>query len=42
MLSEDQIASLMMEPDVNQVCQEVLGTPLVEICPLFHQLQQQN
>ncbi|XP_034950267.1 uncharacterized protein [Chelonus insularis] len=41
MLSEDQISSLMMEPDINQVCQEVLGTPLVEVCPLLQQLQQQ-
>lgn len=41
MLTEDQITSLMMEPDINQVCQEVLGTPLVEVCPLLHQLQQQ-
>ncbi|XP_044590238.1 SH3 domain-binding protein 5-like isoform X1 [Cotesia glomerata] len=40
MLSEDQISSLMMEPDINQVCQEVLGTPLVEVCPLLQQLQQ--
>ncbi|KAJ8687351.1 hypothetical protein QAD02_023145 [Eretmocerus hayati] len=42
MLSEDQISSLMMEPDMNQVCQEVLGTPLVEVCPMLQQLQQQH
>ena len=42
MLTEDQISSLMMEPDINQVCQEVLGTPLVEVCPLLQQLQQQQ
>ncbi|XP_015115818.1 uncharacterized protein LOC107040303 isoform X2 [Diachasma alloeum] len=42
MLSEDQISSLMMEPDINQVCQEVLGTPLVEVCPLLQELQQQH
>ncbi|XP_017884456.1 uncharacterized protein LOC108627638 isoform X2 [Ceratina calcarata] len=42
MLTEDQISSLMMEPDVNQVCQEILGTPLVEVCPLLQQLQQQQ
>ncbi|XP_033213005.1 uncharacterized protein LOC117170363 [Belonocnema kinseyi] len=42
MLTEDQISSLMMEPDMNQVCQEVLGTPLVEVCPLLQQLQQQQ
>ncbi|XP_008545636.1 SH3 domain-binding protein 5 isoform X1 [Microplitis demolitor] len=42
MLSEDQISSLMMEPDINQVCQEVLGTPLVEVCPLLQQLQEQQ
>lgn len=41
MLTEDQISSLMMEPDMNQVCQEILGTPLVEVCPLLQQLQQQ-
>ncbi|XP_023246657.1 uncharacterized protein LOC106643558 [Copidosoma floridanum] len=41
MLTEDQISSLMMEPDINQVCQEILGTPLVEVCPLLQQLQQQ-
>ncbi|XP_012522247.1 guanine nucleotide exchange factor rei-2 isoform X2 [Monomorium pharaonis] len=40
MLTEDQISSLMMEPDMNQVCQEILGTPLVEVCPLLQQLQQ--
>ncbi|XP_029175905.1 uncharacterized protein LOC114944253 isoform X2 [Nylanderia fulva] len=42
MLTEDQISSLMMEPDMNQVCQEILGTPLVEVCPLLTQLQQQQ
>ncbi|XP_076241955.1 uncharacterized protein LOC143183967 isoform X2 [Calliopsis andreniformis] len=42
MLTEDQISSLMMEPDINQVCQEVLGTPLVEVCPLLQQLQLQQ
>ncbi|XP_058791579.1 uncharacterized protein LOC131664470 isoform X2 [Phymastichus coffea] len=42
MLSEDQISSLMMEPDINQVCQEILGTPLVEVCPLLQQLQHQQ
>ncbi|XP_011312214.1 uncharacterized protein [Fopius arisanus] len=42
MLSEDQISSLMMEPDINQVCQEVLGTPLVEVCPLLQHLQRQH
>ncbi|KAK9299599.1 hypothetical protein QLX08_007411 [Tetragonisca angustula] len=42
MLTEDQISSLMMEPDMNQVCQEILGTPLVEVCPLLQQLQQQQ
>ncbi|XP_066597203.1 uncharacterized protein [Prorops nasuta] len=40
MLTEDQIASLMMEQDINQVCEEILGTPLVEVCPLLQQLQQ--
>ncbi|XP_012220612.2 uncharacterized protein [Linepithema humile] len=42
MLTEDQISSLMMEPDMNQVCQEILGTPLVEVCPLLQQLQTQQ
>ncbi|KOC68658.1 SH3 domain-binding protein 5-like, partial [Habropoda laboriosa] len=42
MLTEDQISSLMMESDMNQVCQEILGTPLVEVCPLLQQLQQQQ
>ncbi|XP_076653090.1 uncharacterized protein LOC143359196 isoform X2 [Halictus rubicundus] len=42
MLTEDQISSLMMEPDMNQVCQEILGTPLVEVCPLLQKLQQQQ
>ncbi|CAK9817554.1 SH3 domain-binding protein 5-like [Anthophora quadrimaculata] len=42
MLTEDQISSLMMETDMNQVCQEILGTPLVEVCPLLQQLQQQQ
>ncbi|XP_043280513.1 uncharacterized protein [Venturia canescens] len=42
MLSEDQISSLMMEQDMNQVCQDILGTPLVEVCPLLQQLQQQQ
>ncbi|XP_076756835.1 uncharacterized protein LOC143426958 isoform X2 [Xylocopa sonorina] len=42
MLTEDQISSLMMEPDMNQVCQEILGTPLIEVCPLLQQLQQQQ
>lgn len=42
MLTEDQISSLMMEQDINEVCQEILGTPLVEVCPLLQQLQQQQ
>ncbi|XP_012270237.1 uncharacterized protein LOC105694293 isoform X2 [Orussus abietinus] len=42
MLTEDQITSLMMEQDMNQVCQEILGTPLVEVCPLLQQLQQRQ
>ncbi|XP_046743138.1 uncharacterized protein LOC124409515 isoform X3 [Diprion similis] len=42
MLTEDQISSLMMEQDMNIVCQEILGTPLVEVCPLLQQLQEQQ
>ncbi|XP_063984931.1 uncharacterized protein LOC135166540 isoform X2 [Diachasmimorpha longicaudata] len=42
MLSEDQISSLMMETDINQVCEEVLGTPLVEVCPLLQELQREH
>lgn len=33
MLSEDQINSLMLDKELNDVCEKVLGTPIAEVCP---------
>lgn len=33
MLSDDQISSLMHEPNLQEVCQDVLGTPITEVLP---------
>ncbi|XP_054279862.1 SH3 domain-binding protein 5-like isoform X2 [Macrosteles quadrilineatus] len=35
MLTDDQISSLMLEQDLQEVCQNVLGTPISEVAPLF-------
>lgn len=34
MLSEDQINSLMLDKELSDVCEKVLGTPITEVCPL--------
>lgn len=33
MLSEDQINSLMLDKELSDVCEQVLGTPITEVCP---------
>ncbi|KAK3927751.1 SH3 domain-binding protein 5-like [Frankliniella fusca] len=33
MLTDDQISSLMHEPNLREVCQDVLGTPISEVLP---------
>lgn len=33
MLTDDQISSLMHEPNLREVCQDVLGTPITEVLP---------
>lgn len=33
MLTDDQISSLMHEPNLREVCEDVLGTPITEVLP---------
>ncbi|XP_034229970.1 uncharacterized protein LOC117638907 isoform X2 [Thrips palmi] len=33
MLTDDQVSSLMREPNLQEVCQDVLGTPITEVLP---------
>jgi len=33
MLSDDQISSLMLDHNINAVCEDVLGTPMAEVLP---------
>lgn len=35
MLTDEQISSLMLEQDLQEVCQQVLGTPINEIAPYY-------
>lgn len=33
MLSEEQINSLMLDKELSEVCEQVLGTPITDVCP---------
>lgn len=33
MLSEDQINSLLLDKDLSDIVEQVLGTPITEVCP---------
>lgn len=35
MLTDDQISSLMLEQEIQEACEEVLGTPVTEALPLI-------
>nr|CAD7425853.1 unnamed protein product [Timema monikensis] len=39
MLTDDQISSLMLDQDIQDACEEVLGTPISEISPLIQDLK---
>lgn len=39
MLTDDQISSLMLDQDIQDVCEEVLGTPISEISPLIQDMK---
>lgn len=36
MLNEEQINSLMLDKEIGQVCEQVLGTPITEVVSLPH------
>ncbi|XP_069703546.1 SH3 domain-binding protein 5-like isoform X1 [Periplaneta americana] len=40
MLTDEQISSLMLDQEIQDACEEVLGTPISEISPLIQDLQQ--
>jgi hypothetical protein len=40
MLTDDQISSLMLDQEIQDACEEVLGTPISEISPLIQDLKQ--
>jgi hypothetical protein len=42
MLTDDQISSLMLDQEIQDACEEVLGTPISEISPLIQDLKQHN
>lgn len=35
MLTEEQIQSLMLDRDIDLVCEQIFGTPITEVCPKF-------
>ncbi|XP_044739430.1 uncharacterized protein LOC123300844 isoform X2 [Chrysoperla carnea] len=35
MLTEEQIQSLMLDRDIDLVCEQIFGTPISEVCPKF-------
>jgi hypothetical protein len=39
MLTDDQISSLMLDQEIQDACEEVLGTPISEISPLIHDMK---
>lgn len=40
MLTDEQISSLMLDQDIQDACEEVLGTPISEISPLIQDLKE--
>jgi len=42
MLTDDQISSLMLDQDIQDVCEEVLGTPISEISPLIQDMKKRD
>ena len=42
MLTDEQISSLMLDQDIQDACEEVLGTPISEISPLIQDLKQRE
>jgi hypothetical protein len=42
MLTDDQISSLMLDQEIQDACEEVLGTPISEISPLIQDLKQND
>jgi hypothetical protein len=39
MLTDDQISSLMLDQEIQDACEEVLGTPISEISPLIQDMK---
>jgi hypothetical protein len=42
MLTDDQISSLMLDQDIQDACEEVLGTPISEISPLIQDMKKRD
>ena len=42
MLTDEQISSLMLDQEIQDACEEVLGTPISEISPLIQDLKQRE
>ncbi|XP_063217754.1 uncharacterized protein LOC134528243 [Bacillus rossius redtenbacheri] len=42
MLTDEQISSLMLDQEIQDACEEVLGTPISEISPLIQELKQRE
>lgn len=42
MLNEEQINSLMLDKEIGQVCEQVLGTPISEVVSLPQSLLETN
>lgn len=38
MLTEEQIHSLMLDKDIDNLCEQVLGTPISEVVSLNHDI----
>lgn len=42
MLTDDQITSLMLDQEIQDACEEVLGTPISEISPLIQDMRKRD
>jgi uroporphyrinogen-III synthase len=42
MLTDDQISSLMLDQEIQDACEDVLGTPISEISPLIQDIKQHD
>jgi hypothetical protein len=42
MLTDDQISSLMLDQEIQDACEEVLGTPISEISPLIQDMKKRD